>query len=94
MIIDKLSLIGRKVIVTFFTLLVLNGFASYAQQTQLSLSADEAVALALEGNISLKQSNITLDSAKRSKDYSWNSLSPTLKASASYSPSLTDSSQS
>ncbi|MCR5218619.1 TolC family protein [Treponema sp.] len=54
----------------------------------LKLTIDDSVKYALEGNLSIKQSQIDLDQAARSKKYSWNSISPEASLSASYSQNL------
>lgn len=59
----------------------------FAQEVEKELTIDDAVKLAVEGNISLKQSEITLNAAKRASTYSWNSISPTIKGSGSFSKS-------
>ena len=51
----------------------------------LSLSIQDAVDLALKNNVQIKQSQIQLDAAKRSKKNSWNSASPSLTASGGLS---------
>jgi len=55
------------------------------QKESKVLSVDDAVNLAKENNISVKRSQITLDAAKRAKNHSWNSLSPTATVAASSS---------
>lgn len=52
------------------------------------LSVDDAVSLAKENNVSIQRSQITLDAALRSKNHSWNSVSPTLSLGASSSVPL------
>ncbi|MBP3710151.1 MAG: TolC family protein [Treponema sp.] len=44
----------------------------------IALTIDDAVQYASENNISIAQSKITLDALKRTKNYSWNSISPSL----------------
>ena len=51
------------------------------EQAPLSLTIQDAVDLALKNNIQIKQSKIQLDAAKRNKNTSWNSVSPSLTAS-------------
>lgn len=58
-------------------------FASSSELKE-NLDVDEAVSLAIENNISLKEEEITLRAYKRSSAYSWNSVSPSLSAGASY----------
>ena len=56
-----------------------------AAQEPLSLTIQDAVDLALKNNVQIKQSQIQLDAAKRAKDTSWNSASPSLTASGGLS---------
>ena len=51
----------------------------------LSLTIQDAVDLALKNNVQIKQSQIQLNAAKRSKKNSWNSASPSLTASGGLS---------
>ena len=76
--------------ICFVALFFLSGFvfASYAADEKLLLSVDDAVKLAKENNISLKRSEINLNAALRSKNHSWNSVSPTLSLGASSSVPL------
>lgn len=62
----------------------------FAEETAQSLTIEDAVALALENNISIRQSQIQLDAAKRNKKTSWNSVSPSLTGSAGFSKSNRD----
>lgn len=48
------------------------------------LTIDDAVKYALENNISLQESKITFQALKRTKDFSWNSVSPTLTGTTGY----------
>ncbi len=50
----------------------------------LTLDINKAVELAIENNVSLKESRITLAAAKRNRNHSWNSVSPTASLGASY----------
>lgn len=45
---------------------------------EITLTIDDAVKHASENNISIAQNKITLDALKRTKNYSWNSISPSL----------------
>lgn len=54
----------------------------------ISLTVDDAVKYALEGNLNIKQGEIALRSAKRAKSYSWNSISPSISANAQISKDL------
>lgn len=49
----------------------------------IALTIDDAVEYALKGNLKIKQSDIALETARRSKSYSWNSMSPSIKATGS-----------
>ncbi len=60
------------------------------KDSKLVLSVSDAIDLALEKNLSLKESKITLDAAKREKNYSWNGLSPSLNAKGSLSGPVSD----
>lgn len=52
------------------------------------LSVKEAVNLAFENNISLKQQKINLDLLEKRNNFSWNSVSPSLSASGNFTPDL------
>lgn len=54
----------------------------------ISLTIDEAVAYALEGNVTLKESTVSLNAAERSMNNSWNTFLPSLSASAGMSQNL------
>lgn len=66
--------------------------ATFAQDADLSdapaesetrtLTIEQAVNYALENNVSIAQSQITLSAAKRSKNTSWNSVSPSMSVGA------------
>ncbi len=81
------------------SLFVITGFflfssAVFSQENKvLNLSVEDAVELALKENISIKQSNLLLDSSKRSKDTSWNSLLPSVTASGTYNDGLKENAQ-
>ena len=55
----------------------------------VTLTVDDAVQRAVQGNVSLKESEITRDAAKRASTYSWNSASPSLSVAAGLSKSNT-----
>lgn len=84
----------KKVLLTVF--LFLSAFAFVFSQSQslvqdikkndnegqfYKLSVEDAVALALENNISIKQAKMDLDLLKSKKDASWNSMSPSISLS-------------
>jgi outer membrane protein len=48
------------------------------------LTLADAVQMAADSNISIQRSKITIDQLKRTKDFSWNSISPTASASAGW----------
>lgn len=72
-----------KRVILILTLIELSIFSIWAQ-TQ-SLTIEQAVELALQQNTSLEQSKITLDALKRANSHSWNSISPSLSLSGTYS---------
>ncbi|MCK9171536.1 MAG: TolC family protein [Treponema sp.] len=67
----------RKITTTVLTVLLLSAAVSAEQKV---LTLNDAVKYASENNLSLQQSRITLDGLKRTKDYSWNSVSPSVTA--------------
>jgi len=79
----------------FLTFLILTApsIAVFAQGPAVfqTLTVNDAVQIALEKNLSLMQNAIDLGTKKRTLDHSWNSLLPTLSASAmiSHPTSLT-----
>ena len=50
---------------------------------KVTLTADDAVELALQTHIDIKRSQITLKQTQRESSHSWNSLPPSIKATAS-----------
>lgn len=59
--------------------------SSSANQTEtLSLTIEDAVKIALENNVSIKNSRLELEKLETSKKYSWNSVSPSVSASGTY----------
>jgi outer membrane protein TolC len=50
--------------------------ADEKKQTVQTLTADDAVTMAIKNNVSIKTGQITLDAAKRADSHSWNSISP------------------
>ena len=67
-------------------ILIASSFFLFAED--LSLTVDDAVSYAIEGNLTLKQEDISLSASERAKKYSWNSISPTVSANASVSKTL------
>lgn len=59
--------------------------AGFAFCDRINLTCDDAVKMAMENNVSIARSQITLEAANRSKNHSWNSISPTASVSASSS---------
>lgn len=82
----------KKSLVALSVLLELSavfGPALFAQEGQkYSLSVEDAVKIAKENNVSVQQQKITLNAAKRTKDHSWNSVSPSLSVGATGSVPL------
>ncbi len=64
----------------------------YAQEAseKITLDVEKAVELALENNISVKQSELKLKTARRNKNTSWNSVSPSVSLGAGLSKSNKD----
>jgi len=65
-------------------------FAQQNNESQQShnLSIEQAVELALQNNISIKQSKLNLDLLEKQNKYSWNSISPSLSLGGGFSDSL------
>lgn len=75
-------------------LLVLSGSAIAQTEVPVNeykITVNQAVEYAISGNLSLRQSQIQLESSQRAKDNSWNSLLPNIRGSASYSNNLSQS---
>lgn len=68
-----------------FTLVAFSGFAQEKEGREYRLSVEDAVKIAKENNVSVQQQKITLNAAQRTKDHSWNSLSPSLSVGAASS---------
>ena len=66
-------------------LLAAVAFAQRADETPVPLTIAEAVAMAQKNNVSIARNTITLDAAKRAKNHSWNSISPTASVSGGLS---------
>ena len=54
-------------------------------KTTYELNINDAVELAVSNNLSIKEKKISLDGYERKYRYSWNSINPSISASASYS---------
>lgn len=68
-----------------FTVFAFSGFAQEKEGREYRLSVEDAVKIAKENNVSVQQQKITLNAAQRTKDHSWNSLSPSLSVGAASS---------
>ncbi len=76
-------------------LLLTSAFFGFSQSDDLSdkksethvLTVEDAVSLALENNISIKQSKMDLDLLETKNKYSWNSVSPSISVSGGVSGS-------
>lgn len=51
----------------------------------LTLTVKDAVKYAVDGNLKIKESDLAVRTAQRKKNYAWNSISPSIKASGSIS---------
>lgn len=74
-----------------FAILLCASALLYAQETDSKIrkiTADEAVILAADNNISLKRQKISLDTLERRNKSSWNSIGPSASLSASLSKPL------
>ena len=58
-----------------------------AQKTTKTLTIDDAVNLALENNIKIKQSSMDLELLETKNKYSWNSVSPSISATGGFNGS-------
>ncbi len=77
----------KKTLLLFFVLLSCVSILCAAE----SLTLRQAVELAVDGNLSIKEGGVSVKSAKRASSYSWNSISPSLKANANLSKALPES---
>ena len=59
--------------------------------SKIELTIADSVDYALEGNLSIRQGNKTLEQKKRQMDYVWGTLIPSIRASFSFSKAFTDS---
>ena len=71
-------------LVAYF-ILVTSFFAQNEKLSNRVLTVDDAVMLAADNNISLQRQKISVDLSKKRSDFSWNSVSPSIRASGSYS---------
>ncbi len=79
----------KSILIALFTISAFT-FPVHAEEKTLVLDIEDSVKLAVENNISVLQGKIALDQAKRHKDHSWNSASPSLSVSAGASKSNKD----
>lgn len=63
----------------------LHSSAEWEIKTTYELNINDAVELAVSNNLSIKEKKISLDGYERKYRYSWNSINPSISASASYS---------
>ena len=73
----------KKLFYIFFLSLILSFFAT-AQIGVRTLTIDDAVNLALQNNLEIKQSKMDLELLATKKKYSWNSISPSVSASGGF----------
>ena len=67
-------------LVAFFTVSAIL-FAQPDDVEKISLTVEQAVAMAQEKNNTIQRGKITLDASERAKNHSWNSISPTANVS-------------
>lgn len=75
----------KKVNLCFLLIFIFNAYIfseTSKIEEKLKLSVDDAVKLAIENNVSVERSEITLNGLKRSKNHSWNSVSPSVSLGA------------
>ena len=78
-----------KKLILFLILLPFVAFFCFSQevsdnQAVMNLTVDDAVNLALENNVSIKTSELSLKLKKRQKNSSWNSVSPTASVNGTF----------
>ena len=80
----------KLLVLAFITIgTALNVYAeSSISQQKTVLTVDDAVSLALENNLSIKQSKLSLNLLEKKAKTSWNTVSPSLSASGGLSDSL------
>lgn len=72
----------RKIGLIILPFLLCTAFAT--AEEKMTLTVSQAVDLALSQNTTITRGQIDVDAAKRSKDHSWNSISPSLTLSGTY----------
>ena len=80
----SMGCLKKKIFVLFFSIAAF----AFADENIIELSIEDAVKSALENNVSIKQSEISLDAKKRESDYSWNSISPSISGTGRYSKNI------
>ena len=86
------NLFSTKKAVFIFFAFIFTAF-SFAEESDdgiLHLTVDDAVQYAINGNLDIKQSEITLGTYKRAKNNSWNTFIPSVTASGSFTQSFLD----
>lgn len=80
----SMGCLKKKIFVLFFSIAAF----AFADENIIELSLEDAVKSALKNNVSVKQSEISLDAKKRESDYSWNSISPSISGTGRYSKNI------
>lgn len=80
----SMGCLKKKIFILFFSIAAF----AFADENIIELSLEDAVKSALENNVSIKQSEISLDAKKRESDYSWNSISPSISGTGRYSKNI------
>lgn len=75
----------KKIGILFVSVLISGSFL-FAEVHNLTI--DQAVELALENNISIKQSKLSLDLLEKQNKYSWNSVSPSISVGGGVTDSM------
>ncbi len=83
MILRKMIIAGAVTV-----LLVSSAFSEEKSETSLFLTVSDAVEMAIQNNLSIKQSKNSLDLLKKQKNFSWNSISPTASVTGSFQAPL------
>lgn len=70
---------------TFFScILLISCMTAVPAAAQQTMTVDDAVATAVDNNISIQRNRITVEGYRRADAHSWNSISPSLNLSADY----------
>lgn len=80
----SMGCLKKKIFILFFSIAAF----AFADENTIELSLEDAVKSALKNNVSVKQSEISLDAKKRESDYSWNSISPSISGTGRYSKNI------